>query len=150
MQSFLVLFAETFGVSELPEGFFLDSSASGLLNTMAALSPEAASAARTPEEATIAGHCGHILFLLEFFASHERGEPVAPDWPSSWNTREVDAAQWQDLQDQVRASYTALAGRLHARASLPDEAIGAAMLLLTHCAYHVGEIRQRLLWVAAG
>ena len=24
---------------------------------------------------------------------------------------------------------------------------GAAMLLLAHCAYHVGEIRQRLLWV---
>ena len=26
---------------------------------------------------------------------------------------------------------------------------GAAMLLLAHCAYHVGEIRQRLLWVNA-
>lgn len=150
LQPFLVLFAETFGVSELPEGFFLDSNDAGLLNTMAALSPEAASAARSPEEATIAGHCGHILFLLEFFASHERGEPVAPDWPSSWKVRKVDAAQWGALQEQLRTSYAALVGRLQARENFPDEAIGAAMMLLTHCAYHVGEIRQRLLWVAAG
>jgi len=61
----------------------------------------------------------------------------------------VDAAQWQALQHELQASYTTLVARLKARETWPDEAIGAAMLLLTRRAYHVGEIRQRLLWVGA-
>lgn len=146
-QAFLALFAEAFGVSELPEGYFLDTGQSGLLGTIATLSAEVASAARTPEEATIAGHCGHILFLLEFFAAYERGETPAPDWPSSWTTRVVDDARWRALQHELRTSYTTLVARLRVCETWPDEAVGAAMLLLAHCAYHVGEIRQRLLWV---
>jgi len=59
----------------------------------------------------------------------------------------VDDAQWQALQHELQAGYTTLVARLRARETWPDEALGAAMLLLAHCAYHVGEIRQRLLWV---
>lgn len=148
-QAFFPLFAEAFGVSEAPNGYFLDSGQSGLLGTIAAISAEVASAARTPEDATIAAHCGHIRFLLAFFAAHERGETPAPDWPGSWATRSVDDAQWHALRQELRTSYTALVARLQARETWPDEAVGAAMMLLAHCAYHVGEIRQRLLWVGS-
>lgn len=144
---FFVLLAETFGVSERSDGYFLDTGQSGLLGTITTLSATVASAARTSEEATIAAHCGHILFLLEFFAAYERGEAPSPDWTSSWTTRVVDEAQWKTLRHELQTSYTSLMARLQARESWPDEALGAAMLLLAHCAYHVGEIRQRLLWV---
>ncbi|MBK9714625.1 MAG: hypothetical protein IPO81_25435 [Kouleothrix sp.] len=148
-QPFFVLFAETFGVSERSDGYFLDTGQSGLLGTITTLSAAVASAARTADEATIAAHCGHIHFLLEFFAAYERGEAPAPDWARSWTTRVVDEAHWKALQHALQTSYTSLMARLQARESWPDEALGAAMLLLAHCAYHVGEIRQRLLWVNA-
>ena len=148
-QPFFVLFAEAFGVSEHSDGFFLDSGQSGLLGTVSTLSAKVASASRTPEEATIAAHCGHILFLLKFFAARERGEEPNTDWASSWTTRVVDETQWKAVQHELQTSYVGLVERLQARDTWPDEAIGAAMMLLAHCTYHVGEIRQRLLWVNA-
>jgi hypothetical protein len=148
-QPFFVLFAEAFGVSDLPSGYFLDTGQSGLLGTINTLSAEVASAARAPEEATIAAHCGHILFLLRFFAAYERGETPTPDWPGSWTTRVVDDAQWSALRHELKTAYETIVTRLQARESWPDEAVGASMMLLAHCAYHVGEIRQRLTWVAA-
>ena len=57
-----------------------------------ALSAETASAALAPDEPTIAGQCGHILFLLNFFDAYEQGQTPAPDWPGSWSRRVVDDA----------------------------------------------------------
>lgn len=145
---FLALLAETFGVGDASAGYILDTGQSGLIGTINTLSAAVASAAHTPDEATIAAHCGHILFLLRFFAAHERGETPEPDWPASWSTRVVDDAEWLALRHELQSTYDALVARLQARAIWPDEAVGAAMMLLAHCAYHVGEIRQRLTWVA--
>jgi hypothetical protein len=144
----LVMLAEAFGVGETPNGYFLDTGQSGLMGTINALSAQTASAARTPEEATIAAHCGHILFLLRFFAAFERGETPEADWPGSWQTRVVDERDWDELRRDLQGEYDNLVARLRQRETWPDEAFGASLMLLAHCAYHVGEIRQRLLWVA--
>lgn len=147
--SFFSLLAEIFGVADTPHGYILDDGQSGLLGTVNALSPEVASAARTGEDATIAGHCGHVLFLLRLFIAYaEGGQPPQPDWPSSWATREVDAVAWQTLRHDLRAAYDTLVGHLQARQNWEQPVVGAALMLLGHCAYHVGEIRQRLIWVA--
>ena len=148
-QSFFTLFAETFGVSEMPSGYFLETGQSGLLGTINTLSAEDASAARTPDEGTIAAHCGHILFLLKFFAAYERGETPTPDWQGSWTTRIVDDVTWPALRHELQHTYDALVTRLQTREMWPDEAVGASLMLLAHCAYHVGEIRQRCMWVTA-
>lgn len=145
--SFFLLFAEVFGVSDLPHGFILDSGTSGLLGTIDSLSAEVASSTPVADQASIAAHCGHILFLLNDFAAHERGETPDADWPGSWATRTVDEAQWQVLRDELRTAYAHIVARLQVREEWPAPAVGASMMLLAHCAYHVGEIRQRLLWV---
>jgi hypothetical protein len=54
------------------------------------LTAEAASAGGESAETTIAAHCGHILFLLNFFAAIERGETITPDWESSWAIQVVN------------------------------------------------------------
>ena len=149
MQSFLTLFAETFGVSTLPSGYFLDTGQSGLLGTVNSVSAERASAARTPDDVTIAAHCGHILFLLRFFAAYERGETPTADWPSSWTTQVVDERAWSTLRHELQSAYDTVVTRLTTREVLPAEGVGAAMMLLAHCAYHVGEIRQRLTWISS-
>jgi hypothetical protein len=75
---FFLLLAETLGVADTPHGRILDNGQSGLLGTINTLSAEVASAAPTPDQATIASHCGHILFLLQYFAAYERGETPRP------------------------------------------------------------------------
>jgi hypothetical protein len=146
---FFLLLAETFGVADTPHGVMLDTGRSGLIGTINTISAEIASAAPTPDHATIAAHCGHILFLLNHFAAYERGETPTMDWPSSWKTRVVDDAAWQALRNDVQTAYDSVVARLQAREEWPEAAVAASMVLLAHCAYHVGEIRQRLLWVAA-
>ena len=145
---FLLLLAEVFGVADTPDGRILDTGQSGLLGTITTLSPEVASAAPTPDQATIASHCGHVLFLLQYFAAYERGETPEADWEGSWATRVVDDAAWLALRQELQTTYDTLIERLNVRDTWPEAAIAASMMLLAHCAYHVGEIRQRLLWVA--
>ncbi|HEU5087628.1 MAG TPA: DinB family protein [Roseiflexaceae bacterium] len=146
--SFFTLLAEAFGVTDAEHGYFLDNGQSGLLGTIATLSAERASQRRSADDSSIAAHCGHVLFLLRFFAAFERGEQPDADWPGSWKTQTVNAAEWAQLQQELRDAYQTVVTRMQARTAWPEPAIGACMLLVTHCAYHVGEIRQRLLWVA--
>src|SRR5262245_50975052 len=146
---FFMLLAETFGVADWSSGYILDSGQSGLLGTIDRLSAQTASAARTPEQATIASHCAHVLFLLQFYAAYERGETPTPDWQASWATRVVDDAAWQALRGELRTTYDELMARLEARDEWHEAAVAASMMLVAHCAYHVGEIRQRLTWLAS-
>lgn len=141
------LLAETFGVSETPSASFLDSGRSGLLGTIDALSAEQASTARQPEQATIASHSAHVLFLLRLFEAHELGQPTEPDWEASWKIRVVDEAAWANLRADLLAAYTTVMAQVRARTAWDEAPLAAVLTLLTHCAYHVGEIRQRLTWI---
>ena len=144
---FLVMPAEAFGVSEMPSGYFLDTGQSGLMGTINALDARTACAARTRDDPSIAAHCGHILYLFRFYAAFERGETPAADWPGSWKTPDLDDAGWDTLRHELQTEYETLVDWLQKREAWPDQALGASMMLLAHCAYHVGEIKQRLSWV---
>lgn len=146
---FLLLLAEIFGVSPASSGYVLETGKSGLMGTINPISASLASAPGQTGEATIAAHCGHILFFVRFFASFERGETPEADWPGSWKSQSLDEQGWNDLRSALQSEYDNLVVRLAQRETLPEEAIGASMILLAHCAYHVGEIRQRLLWLGA-
>lgn len=146
---FLILLAETFGVADTSSSYILDTGQSGFFGTIDTLSAEVASAAPTPEQATIASHCGHVLLLLQYYAAYERGETLEPDWAGSWATPIVDDAAWQALRQELRTTYDALMVRLQVRDIWPESGVAASLMLLAHCAYHVGEIRQRLLWVTS-
>lgn len=140
----LILLAETFGVSDSPDGYILDSGRSGLIGTISTLSAEAASATRAPSQNSIASHCAHILLIVNYFAAYERGETLDPDWAGSWSTCVVDDAAWQALRSELQSSYDKVVARLEARDEWPEAGVAASMMLLAHCAYHVGEIRQLL------
>jgi hypothetical protein len=144
-----ILLTETFGASDSPDAYFLDSGQSGLLGTINTLSAEVASAARSPEQSTIASHSAHVLFLLRLFEAYEQGQTPTPNWEGSWSTRVVDDAAWRALRGELQSAYASVAARLQANDAWPEPRVAAAMILVAHCAYHVGEIRQRLLWVAA-
>jgi hypothetical protein len=139
-----LLLAETFGLSDAPSGFFLDTGRSGLFGTINAISAETASTALKPENATIASHCAHVLFLLRLFEAYEQGQRLEPDWPESWKTRVVDEVAWRTLRAELQTAYDTVLARLRARTAWEEPPLAASMILLAHCAYHVGEIRQLL------
>jgi len=139
-----LLLAETFGLSEAPSGFFLDTGQSGLLGTINLISAEAVSTALKPENATIASHCAHVLFLLRLFDAYEQGQRPEPDWEESWKTRVVDEAAWRTLRAELQAAYDTALAQLRARTAWDEPPLAASLMLLAHCAYHVGEIRQLL------
>jgi hypothetical protein len=144
---FFIFFEELFGLTDSPSGYFLDNGRAGLLGTIDQLTAEQASAGAASGQTTIAAHCNHILFLLNLFLAEERGETTHPDWKSSWAVNSVDNDSWQSLRSAIRAAYDEVVVRLKARDPLPEQAVGPAMLLLVHGAYHLGEIRQRLNWI---
>ena len=146
----LTMLAEVFGVSPAPSGYVLDTGQSGWLGMIDQVDAAAASTALKPGGETIASHCNHVLFNVQIFAAFERGEQPEMDWPSSWANRVVDEPAWAQLRGQLRAAYTTLAGRLEARTEWPDDGVGAALILLAHCAYHLGESRQILGVLGAG
>src|SRR5262249_57144541 len=125
------------GVADTPEAYFLDSGQSGLIGTIATLSAEVASAAPTPEQGTIASHCGHVLFLLRLFDAYEQGQTPTPDWEGSWSIRSVDAAAWRALRDGVRAAYSAGVAGLPAHDRRPQPTIPDPIKHVGRGAYHV-------------
>ena len=142
--SLTTLLAETFGVSDAPASYMLESGRAGLMGTVNGLGAAMASAALAPGEPTIAAHCGHILFLLSFFSGYEQGQTPAVDWEGSWATHVVDEPAWAALRGRLQATYDEVVARFTPNSAWPDPRVGAAILLLAHCAYHVGQIRQLL------
>ena len=142
--SLTTLLAETFGVSDSPDGYMLESGRAGLMGTINALDASTASVALAPGEPAIAAQCGHILFLLSFFSAYEQGQTPAADWEGSWARRVVDEPAWAALRGQLQSTYDAVVARFTPDSPWPEPRVGAAILLLAHCAYHVGQIRQLL------
>jgi hypothetical protein len=139
--SLRTLMAETFGVSDSPDNYMLENGRAGLLGTIDALSAATASAALAPSEPTIAGHCGHILFLLSFFGAFDVGQTPVADWEESWANHALDEAAWAALRGQLHSTYATVVGRFTDDSAWPEARVGAAILLLAHCAYHVGQVR---------
>jgi hypothetical protein len=143
-QPLRTLLAETFGVADTPTGFFLDSGRSGLLGTIDGITASQASLTPGAGHATVAAHCGHVLYQLRIFEAFEQGRHPAMDWPSSWNVDTVDEVAWTALRGHLRATYESVAGSITKRDTWPPQGVGAALMLLAHCAYHLGEVRQIL------
>ena len=62
---FLRLLAEIFGVADTPNGYILETGTSGFFGTLSTTTAAVASHISQPGHATIAGHTGHILFLVQ-------------------------------------------------------------------------------------
>ena len=137
-------------LSVLAEGFegprqsltyFLDTGPdAGLRNTLAGLS--AAEASKAWGGNSVAAQAHHVLFSFEAFGAFVRGDRNSRDWNESWRVSEVGEAQWKKLQEDLEREYRSL--REAIRAAEGDETIRGALAAVTHLAYHIGAIRQKL------
>jgi hypothetical protein len=75
-----------------------------------------------------------------------RGEAVGQtDWAASWRVAGVDDEEWESLKERLAAAYQRMRATMQSAPSWGGEdAIGGALAILAHTAYHLGEIRQAL------
>ncbi len=142
-QQLFAILAETF---ETHYGIFLDKDTS-LFNTLAEISADEASRPVGGQCATLAAQVAHVQFYLEVMEKYLLNQPTGKvDWGEIWRTvGRVTPAEWSALQEQLQQTYRHIHTLLH---ELPDwnneNAIGGAMAMVVHSAYHLGEIRQAL------
>lgn len=139
----LELLEETF---ERSHGVYLDRSTS-IFETLATVTAQEASVPVSATCASLAAQVAHTRFYLDTlmrYITTQTNERV--DWGEIWRTvGAVTPDEWEASKAALRASYDQLRALVSAyeRWDTPD-AIGGAIAMVAHSAYHLGEIRQAL------
>lgn len=139
----LELLEETF---ERSRGIYLDRSTS-IFETLDTISAGEASRPVSETCASIAAQVAHTRFYLDTLMNYietETNERV--DWGEIWRTVEaVTPEEWEASKAALRDSYQKLREMVSAYDKWDTaDAIGGAIGMVAHSAYHLGEIRQAL------
>jgi hypothetical protein len=126
-------------------GHYLDKHTS-LFETLATISAVEASQPIGTRCATLAAQVNHIRVYIEVLECYMRGEEVGPtDWAASWRVAGVDEEEWSSLKQRLDAAYQSMRTTMQGFTTWHGEdQIGGSLAILTHTAYHLGEIRQAL------
>ena len=127
-------------------GIFLDKGTS-LFETLEGINAAQASIPVGGRCATLAAQVKHVRFYMDVLEDYMLGHaPENVDWGEIWRTtREVSPEEWDGLRQQLRDAYQRVLGSMKAIQTWEGKfEIGGALAILTHTAYHLGEIRQAL------
>jgi hypothetical protein len=139
------LYDETFENHD-GSSIYLDKNTS-LLTTLETISAQEASIPVGGKCASLAAQVTHVIFYLELLEKYFLKQEVGKvDWGEIWRTVEkISPDEWETLKNKLRQTYTRLDQLFHEAANWNDEdTIGAALAIVVHTAYHLGEIRQAL------
>jgi len=144
LNNFFALFNETFDNTN--SSIYLDKD-TALFQTLETVSSQEASIPVGGKCASLAAQVTHVIFYLELLEKHFLKQEVGKvDWGEIWRTVEkISPEEWETLKKKLRETYARLDKLFHETESWDDEdRIGAAMAIVVHTAYHLGEIRQAL------
>ena len=139
----LVLLDEAF---EDVHGFFMDPHDT-LFETLTSVSAAEASIPVGGKCATLSAQVKHIAFYLDVYINTFHNPASSKmDWGEIWRTVNlVTPAEWQSIQDELRTSYTRLRDFIKTSSFWQSHTdIADAFAVVSHTAYHLGEIRQAL------
>ena len=137
------LYDETF---ENHHGIYLDNNTS-LFTTLETVSAQEASIPVGGKCASLAAQVTHVIFYLEVLEKYFLKQDVGKvDWGEIWRTVEkISPEDWETLKKKLRDTVARINGLFQKAKSWDDEdMVGAAMAIVVHSAYHLGEIRQAL------
>jgi hypothetical protein len=142
--SVLEILKETF---EKVEGNYLDGGTS-LFETLEGVPAETASRSASDRVATLAAQVDHTGYYIEVLLAHLRagGQDTSftSDWDAAWNRTTVTAEEWPGLIAALRDQYEQFQAFVSTNENWNADVIGGVLAVLSHCAYHLGEIRQAL------
>ncbi|NJO82003.1 MAG: hypothetical protein HC828_03885 [Blastochloris sp.] len=128
------------------QGQYLDRGTS-LFETLATITAAEASIPVGGKCATLAAQVKHVAFYLDVLEQSVRsGQDERQDWGKIWReTGAVTPDEWAALGLALRASYDRIKQLIADTTEWPsDWEIASAIAMITHTAYHLGEIRQAL------
>ncbi len=137
----LEILEETF---ETNHGIYLDKGTS-LFETLDTITAAEASRPVGGKCATLAAQVAHVTFFLEVLERYMLAQNVgAVDWAEVWRTvKEVTPDEWAALRRRLSQTYQRIVAMARGLQTWDNEAaIGGAMAIAVHTAYHLGEIRQ--------
>ena len=142
LNSVLALLGETFDETQ---GIYLDRDTS-LFRTLDTINAEEASIPVGGKCASLAAQVAHVIFYLEVLERYvTQHDTSRVDWGEIWRTVEkVTPEEWEGLKTNLQAAYRRLDKIIREQEVWDEDAIGGAMALVVHSAYHLGEIRQAL------
>jgi lysozyme family protein len=143
-KSLTALLKETFESTNTAFGtMYLDQN-TGLFATLENIDAERASRVISETSPTIAAHCEHVRFYLDFLNNYLKEDFKMADWKDSWNVRTVTDAEWTALCGQLHKAYQNITDTFDEIETWNDFKISGAMGILAHTAYHLSAIRQIL------
>jgi hypothetical protein len=128
-----------------PWTYFIDTSpGTGVFGTIGELNAAQASQQAGPNNTTIAGHVHHLRSTLALSRQALRGDSTSRDRSLSWTLSTVDDAAWFALRAGLRRAYESLLVAVSTHTTWGEDALGVAFGAISHTAYHLGAMRQRL------
>lgn len=143
-KSLFALFKETFEGTNTDFGTMYLNQGTGFFDTIDEIDAEKASRAVAEGSATIAAHCEHTRFYLEFLSNYMNENFTMVDWQDSWKTMTVNEAEWNALRGQLQKTYQKVTDSFNDVETWNDFKISGALGILAHTAYHLSAIRQIL------
>ena len=137
------LLDETF---ENHHGIYLDKGTS-LFETLEGIGADEASRPVGGKCASIAAQVAHVTFYLDVLECYIQTDDAGDvDWGEIWRTtREVTPEEWATMKHRLINTYQRVLTMLRNLDSWNGEtAMGGALAIVVHTAYHLGEIRQAL------
>ncbi len=125
---------------------YLDEGAS-LFETLEGVTAEMASQPVSGRCSTIAAQVQHVSYYLDVLEKYTLSQEIGPvDWEKIWKEAgPVTEAEWTEIQNQLKTTYERVRASLEGLENWEgDRAIGGALGIVVHTAYHLGEIRQAL------
>lgn len=141
-KSLSALFKETFESTNTAFGTMYIDQNTGLFATLETIDADRASRAAAGGTATIAAHCEHLRFYLDFLNNYLREDFKMADWKDSWLVKTVDDAEWTALCGQLHKAYQNVTDTFDEIETWNDFKISGALGILAHTAYHLSAIRQ--------
>jgi hypothetical protein len=132
------------GASDPTGAFILNSGDVGLMRSLDKIS--AVDASRSVNDgATIAAHAQHLRYGLSLMNrwADEGGNPFADaKWDEAWKTSVVDAGEWEEIRNGLRAEAHRWLEALGSPRDATDLEHTGMIASIAHLAYHLGAIRQ--------
>jgi len=140
--SLFALLTETFEGTNTAFGTMYLDQGTGFFDTIDQIDAEKASRAVSDGGTTIAGHCEHVRFYLEFLSNYMSEKFTMVDWKDSWKVKTVSETEWTALRGQLQKTYQLVTDTFNEVETWNDFKISGALGILAHTAYHLSAIRQ--------
>ena len=128
------------------QGIYLDKGTT-LFETLDGVSASEASQAITPNSATIAAQVEHVRLYLDVLDDLMRtNEEKQINWREIWDTvGEVSPEEWEEEKLRLKQSHERVMATINSIDTWEGKYdVVSALAVLTHTAYHLGEVRQAL------